>query len=75
MCTEPDASPLSLTLAPRCLILPKYPDVPPPSFDIIPTSDWVYKILPMSSAIFDPKQLIGRPLFFPKFDHTGDERE
>ena len=51
MCTAPEASPLSLMAAPRCLILPKYPDVPPPSLDIIPTSDWEYNMFPISSSM------------------------
>ena len=29
----------------------------------------------ISSATFDPKQLIGNPLFFPKFDQTGEDNE
>ena len=61
--------------APRCLILPKYPDVPPPSLDIIPTSDCEYKMFPMSSSTCDPKQLIGKPRSFPKLDHTGEANE
>ena len=64
-----------MTDAPLCLMFPKKPEVPPPNLDIIPTSDWVYKILPISSEILDPKQLIGRPLFLPKFDQTGDANE
>ena len=75
ICTAPEASPLSLMEAPRCLILPKYPEVPPPSLDIIPTSDCEYKIFPMSSSTCEPKQLIGKPLSFPKFDQTGDASE
>src|SRR5699024_12652459 len=35
-CTAPDDSPLSVILAPLGRNLPKYPPVPPPSFDIIP---------------------------------------
>ena len=42
---------------------------------IIPTSDWVNKIFPISSATLEPKQLIGKPLSFPKFDQTGEAKE
>jgi len=46
------------------VIFPKYPEVPPPNLDIIPTfMIGVYKILPISSATCDPKQLIGKPSF------------
>ena len=51
MCTEPEEEPLFFTSAPLGLSFPKYPEVPPPSLDIIPTSDWENKISPISSAM------------------------
>src|SRR5699024_5691662 len=73
--TAPDDSPLSLIGAPLCRQLPKYPDVPPPNFDIMPTSACVYKIFPILSSILLPKQLIGNPLSVPKFAITGVDSE
>src|SRR5690625_2631303 len=74
-CTAPLDSPLSVIAAPLGRTLPKYPLVPPPCFDIIPTSPAASIRLATLSSILDPKQLMLKPRLLPKFDHTGLDSE
>src|SRR5699024_5403076 len=74
-CTAPLDSPLFVMAAPLGRTLPKYPLVPPPCLDIIPTSEAVSNRLATLSSMYEPKQLILNPLLLPKLDHTGLDNE
>ena len=75
ICTAPDASPLFFISAPLCLILPKYPEVPPPILTSYLLQIESIKYFQCHHQCEIQKQLIGRPRSLPKFDHTGDARK
>ena len=73
--TGPFELPLFLISVPRARRSPKYPEVPPPYLLIMPFSACVNIMFDISSARYEPKQLIGSPRPRPKFAHTGVENE